>query len=80
MESHLILILEQIWDLYMDPFNGSNYAKLEGYLLRNWPGYTDGNVLGSDEVIKLGLFVGKVIGTIFEMKMESHLGLVLEQS
>ena len=64
----------------MDPFNGSNYAKLEGYLLRNWPGYTDGNVLGSDEVIKLGLFVGKVIGTIFEMKMESHLGLVLEQS
>ena len=47
-------------------FDGSNYGNLEGLLLGDSLGFTDGKVLGSDEVIKLILSGGKVIGTIIE--------------
>ena len=45
-------------------FDGSNDGKLECLFLGGSLGYTDGKVLGSDEVIKLGYTDGKVFGTI----------------
>ena len=45
-------------------FDGSSYVKLEGLFLWDSLVSTDGKVLGSDEVIKLGSSDGNVLGTI----------------
>ena len=45
-------------------FYGSNYGRLEIFILGYQLRYSDGNVLGSDEVIKLGLSDGKVLSII----------------
>ena len=45
-------------------FDGSNDGNIEGLLLGDSLGSTDVKVLGSDEVIKLGLSGGKVFVTI----------------
>ena len=54
MESYFDAVLEQIWAQYMG-FNGSNGGKLEGLLPTESLGSTDGKLLGSDEVVKLGI-------------------------
>ena len=46
------------------PFDGYNDVKLEGLLIGDSRVYNDGKVHGSDEGIKLGIYVGKVLGTI----------------
>ena len=48
-------------DLSLDIYN---YYKLEVLLLGSSLRFTDGKVHGSDKGTKLGLFYGKVIGTI----------------
>ena len=45
-------------------FDGSNDGKLEGLLLGDSLGSTDGKVLVSDEGIKLVFSGGKLLGTI----------------
>ena len=62
MDPHLGLMLEHS-SLY-GSVDGSNYLKIEVLLLGDSLVYTDGKVLGYDEGIKLGLFDGKVTGTI----------------
>ena len=64
MESHLGLMLKQIWALYMDPLMVSNDGKIEGLFLGDSLGYINGKVLGYDEGIKLGLSDDKFLGTI----------------
>ena len=50
---------------YLDGSNDcTNYGTLEGLLLGDSPVYTDGNVFGSDEDIKLELSDGKVLVTV----------------
>ena len=61
-------------------FDGSNDGKLEGLYLGCSLVKTDGKVPGSDEVIRLGLFDGKVIGTILGNVDIPQLVLMLEQS
>ena len=56
-------------------FIGSNDDKLEGLLLGGSLRYTDYEVLGSDEGIKLWLLVGKVLGTILGKVYGITLGL-----
>ena len=46
-------------------FYGSNDDKLEGLLLGESLGSTDGKVLDSNEGIKMGSTDGKVLGTVF---------------
>ena len=58
MLSPFVLMLEQIWDIYMNNFMVITMASL--MQLR----YTDGKVLGPDEGIKLGLSDGKLLGII----------------
>ena len=56
-------------------FYASNYGKLEGLLLGDSLGYTDGKVIGSDEGIKLVLSDGKVLVTILANVYGNSLGL-----
>ena len=50
---------------YLDGSNDcTNYGTLEGLFLGDSPVYTDGNVFGSDEDIKLELSDGKVLVTV----------------
>ena len=42
-------------------FYGSNYGNIDGLFHGDSLGYTVGELLGSDESIKLGLFYGKVL-------------------
>ena len=48
----------------MDPFDGSNDAKLEVLLIGDSLGFADSRVYGSEECINLGFFYGKFLGTI----------------
>ena len=61
-------------------FNGSNDGKLECLLLGGSLGLNDGNVIGSNEGIKLIFTDGKAIVVYLEMYMESHLGFMLKCS
>ena len=80
MESHLGLVLEHSWDLLDGSIDGSNYGKFEGLFLGGSLGSTDGKVLSSDEIFKPGSADSKVLGIKLGNLIESHLGLMLEQS
>ena len=50
---------------YLDgSLDGSNYGNIEVLFIGGSMGSSDGKVPGSDEIIKLGLFDGKVLGNI----------------
>ena len=62
-------------------FDGSNDGNIGRLLIVDSFGTTDGKVLVSDEGIKLGSTDGKVLDTRHgNMYMDSHFGLMLEQS
>ena len=61
-------------------FDDYNDGKLEGLFLGESLVYPKNKVFGSDEGIKLGSNEGKCLEIYLEMYMESHLGLMLEQS
>ena len=60
------------------PIYCSNDGKIEGLLLGGSLRCSDGKVLGFDETIKLGLPVGKVLGTILGNVDEIKLGIDFE--
>ena len=60
---------------YLDgSFDGYNYGKLEGFFPGDSLRSTYVKVLGSDEVINMGLFYGKVIGNLIVILYEMRLG------
>ena len=59
-------------------FYGYNADKLELLLHIDPLRYTDGNVLGSSEGIKIEISGGKVLHTILGMLLESHSEMMLE--
>ena len=65
MQSHLVLILEQIWAFLKDTLVVVTMAILRAYYLKKIVS-NDGKVLGSDEGIKLGSTYGQVLGSILE--------------
>ena len=71
MKSHLGLMLEQSWDLYMYPLMVLMMEIFRAYCFEvHWDIMmvnlicTDGKVLGSDEGVKLGYTDDEVIDTI----------------
>ena len=61
-------------------FNGSNDDKIEVSLHGDSLGYTDGKCMDLIKVSNLDLPMVKCLVLYLEMYLESHLGLVLEQS
>ena len=71
-----IIILEDVYGITLEldvriymgsldgPFDGCNVGKLEDWVLGDSLGYTDGKMLGSDEVINMGSTDGKVLDTM----------------
>ena len=72
MESHLVLMLEQRWDIKMVPLMFIMMARLRAYCFETQ--CSDGKVIGSDEGIKLGLSGCKVLGTILWKYILNHMG------
>ena len=59
-------------------FDGSNDGNLEGLFLGGSLGYTDGKLIGSDEVVKLVSTGGKLFVTVFGNVDRITLGIDIE--
>ena len=61
-------------------FDGSNDGKQEGLFIGDSLGSNDGKVIGSDEGINCNIMMLTCLSLYLELWIESHLGLILEQS
>ena len=61
-------------------FYGYNDGKLEVLFIGDFLASNDGKVLGYDEGVNWDYLMVKLLVLYLEMYMESHLGLMLEQS